>query len=65
MVGNLGSAEAFGFIVMMLLAWSVPIALSVWFVRTLMAMVSAQRDIANHLGDIKEHLREGGRAPIA
>jgi F0F1-type ATP synthase membrane subunit b/b' len=46
------------------LAVLVPILLAVWVMRTLSAMVEAQREIAAHLASINTSLREGIKPPV-
>jgi hypothetical protein len=44
-----------------LLLWGIPVVLMVWFVRTLTAIASSLRDIAEHLARIERTVRETSR----
>ena len=52
--GNLGFIE----LIFLLLVWGVPIALVVWFVRTLTAMSLAVREIADRLASVERAIRD-------
>ena len=42
----------------LLLAWTAPIGLMIWFVRTLSAMAASLREIADRLGTLERALRD-------
>ena len=52
------NGDAFGALGFVLLAWAVPIGLMIWFVRTLSAMASALREIADRLATLEQAVRE-------
>ena len=56
-LGNIGLME----LVFILLVWGIPIALLVWFVRTLTAISVSLRDIANRLDDLERTVRGTSR----
>ena len=52
--GSIGVAE----LLFVLLAWAVPLALMVWFIRTLSSMARSLRDIADRLGSLEHAVRD-------
>jgi hypothetical protein len=52
--GNVGSLE----VVFVLMVWALPLALLVWFIRTLAAMAASLRDIADRLGSLGRAIRD-------
>jgi hypothetical protein len=63
---NFGNTSNIGFIELLfvLLAWGVPIAVLVWFVRTLTSMSVSLREIADRLSDLERTVRETSRGGI-
>ena len=53
--GNIGGMEM---LFVLVLAWGIPLALLVWFVRTLSAMAASLRDIADRLATLERSLRD-------
>jgi hypothetical protein len=51
--GNFGFTE----VLMMLLVYALPFVLAVWFIRTFTGMATAQREIAERLAGIEQHLQ--------
>jgi uncharacterized protein YoxC len=51
--GSIGFME----MVLVLLAWALPLALLIWFVRTLSAMAGSLRDIAERLRALEQAVR--------
>ena len=54
---NFGSFGAFE-MVFVLLIWGIPLTFLVWFVRTLSAMASSLRDIADRLATLERAVRD-------
>ena len=44
-----------------IILWVVPVALLVWFMRTLTTIASSLRDIANRLSDLERAVRDASR----
>ena len=53
--GGIGSMEV---VFLFVLAWGIPLAFLVWFVRTLMKMAASLRDIADRLASLENVVRE-------
>jgi hypothetical protein len=53
--GSVGVTE----LVFVLLAWALPLALMVWFIRTLSSMARSLRDIADRLVSLENTVRDG------
>ena len=53
--GNIGGMEM---LFVLVLAWGIPLALLVWFVRTLSAMAASLRHIADRLGSLERTMRD-------
>jgi len=53
--GNFGFLE----LVVLLFVWGLPLALLVWFIRTLSAMAGSLRDIADRLVTLERAVRDG------
>ncbi len=58
--GNIGVSE----LVFILLAWALPFALMVWFIRTLSSMARSLRDIADQLVGLERAVRDGSMRHI-
>jgi hypothetical protein len=52
--GNIGFME----MLFVLLIWAMPLALLVWFVRTLAAMARSLREVADRLASLERTIRE-------
>lgn len=55
--GTLGGIELF----FMLVVWALPLALLVWFIRTVARIASSLRDIADRLGSLERAVRDTER----
>ena len=53
--GNIGGIEM---LFVLVFAWGIPLALLVWFVRTLSAMAASLRDIADRLVSLERTMRD-------
>lgn len=62
MLGNIGAGGALLSVIFVVVAWGIPLLLALWFIRTFSAMAESQRDIANRLASIDEHLRRNNTA---
>jgi hypothetical protein len=54
--GGIGSLEV---LLLFVLAWGIPLALLVWFVRTLSGMAASLRAIAERLASLERTVRDG------
>ena len=62
MLGNVGVGGALMSVILVVIAWGIPLLIALWFIRTFSAMAESQRDIANRLASIDEHLRRTNSA---
>ena len=55
---NFGSLGLFE-LLFVLLVWALPLAVMVWFIRTLSSIASSLRDVADRLGSLERAVRDG------
>jgi len=59
------TAQMLSAVLVIALVWMIPIAIAIWFIRTLSAMAAAQGEIAARLSSIDAHLRSNAGRPAS